>query len=280
MLSLRTNVASLNAQNNLNSTQSQLSVSMARLSSGFRITRSGDDAAGLAISSSLDAQVASFAQAALNANDGLSLVQTSEAALNNVSSILTRIRQLAMQSASDGVSDADRVAYIQNESDALTAEIDRTAASAKYNGTLLIAGGTAANLDFQVGIDGTVNSRISVATGDATVATLLTGWATGAAGTLTTKAGAQGALATIDAAIQNISSVRAQFGAAGNRFQAALSNIQSFSEQISAANSRIKDVDVAAETSALARTQILSQAGISVLAQANQMPQLALKLLQ
>jgi flagellin len=276
MLSLRTNVASLNAQNNLSQTQSQLATSMARLSSGFRITKSGDDAAGLAISSSLDAQIASFTQAGLNANDGLSLVQTGEAALNNVSSILSRLRQLAMQSASDGVSNADRTAYIQTEATALVSEIDRMAAATTYNGTALI-NGTVSTLDFQVGVDGTVNSRISVSTGDATATTLL---GAGFAATLATKAGAQGALAAVDTAIQTVSSLRAQFGAAGNRFQAAVANIQSFSEALSAANSRIRDVDVAAETSALARSQILSQAGISVLAQANQMPQLALKLLQ
>lgn len=279
MLSLRTNVASLNAQDNLSRTQSQLETSMARLSSGFRITKSGDDAAGLAISGSLDAQIASFSQAALNANDGLSMAQTAESALSNAGTILTRLRQLAMQSASDGVSNSDRVNYIQKESDALTAELDRMAASTKYNGTALIAGGTASTLDFQVGIDGTSNSKISASTGDATVATLLTGWTTGATGTLATKAGAQGALATIDTAIQNVSSLRATFGAAGNRFQAAINNIQSFSEALSAANSRIKDVDVASESANLARTQILAQAGVSVLAQANQAPQLALKLL-
>jgi len=283
MLSLRTNVASLDAQNNLARTQTALDTSMARLSSGLRITKSGDDAAGLAISTSLDAQIASYSQASLNANDGLSLVQTGEAALNNVADILTRLRQLAMQSASDGVSDSDRVNYIQKESDALTAELDRTAYAAVYNGVHLLDGTQTTALDFQVGISNdTVNGsgKISVNAGNTLVATMLTGWATGGTGTLTTKAGAQGALATIDAALQSVATTRADFGAAGNRFQAAIDNISSFSEQLSAANSRIRDVDVASETSALSRSQILSQAGISVLAQANQLPQLALKLLQ
>jgi len=273
-LSLRTNVASLNAQRNLYQTQVAADSSMSRLSSGFRITKAGDDAAGLGISVNLESQIRSYNQAVRNANDGLSMIQTGEAALNNVSNILSRLRELAMQSASDGIGTNER-GYIQKETDALVAEITRNASATEYNGQKLLDGSAAA-LDFQVGIRNVVaNDRISFTTVDATAATLGV-----TALSLATKAAAQAALGTLDTALQTVSSARADFGAAGNRFEMAITNIQTFAESLSAANSRIRDVDVAEETSRLARTQILTQAGISVLAQANQTPQMALKLLQ
>jgi flagellin len=483
-LSIRTNVASLNAQRNLFATQLSLDSSLSRLSSGFRITKAGDDAAGLGISTKLESQIRSYGQATRNANDGLSVVQASEAALNEQANILTRLRELAMQSGSDGVGNSER-RYIDTEGQKLLAELQRISQVTEYNGTKLLDG-SAATLDFQVGIAATGNDRISLntlnattagATGtvtgpasaapspfvvlsfvgisakafndnmllsnqtiaqsqmvasvalfqargifvpadneyaNATRATFLTGYlaaggtpgseaitgapnlaqaaglalvtatkaggigsGTGsaqlaqayqafaasmvahngnaglawgdavtaagggnignAAGTaaatlfaaayedtglnytgfatlgsaattaglaalgqqyvpgavtpsssgglgvaglsLTTKASSLSALASIDSALATISSNRATLGAAGNRLQSAISNIQSFSESLSAANSRIKDVDVAEETSRMSRSQILMQAGISVLAQANQMPQMALKLL-
>ncbi len=270
-MSIRTNVASLDAQRNLSQTQLSLDQSMARLSSGYRITQAGDDAAGLGISTKLQAQIQSYNQAVRNANDGLSVIQTTEASLNQDSNILTRLRELAMESASDGIGDTER-GYIQTEVNGLVAEIDRTAAVTKFNGTSLLSGST--TLDFQVGIDGTTNDVISFQTIAAASSDL------GVSGlTMNTQATAQAALSTIDAAITAVSTSRATLGAAGNRFQSAISNIQAFSESLSAANSRIMDVDVAEETSAMARAQILQQAGVSVLAQANQMPQLALKLL-
>ncbi len=272
-LSIRTNVASLNAQRNLSSTQNALESSMSRLSSGFRITKAGDDAAGLGISTKLEAQIRSYNQAVRNANDGVSVIDTSEAALDETSNILTRLRELAMQSASDGIGNTER-GYIQTEAAGLTAEIDRIAAVTKFNGTQLLSG-AALTLDFQVGVDGTTNDIISFATISVTATSL------NVAGLdLSVKANATAALSTLDAALVAVSTNRATLGAAGNRFQSAIADIQSFSEALSAANSRIKDVDVAEETSALAREQILQQAGVSVLSQANQMPQLALKLLQ
>src|SRR5512133_2531564 len=272
-MSIRTNVASLNAQRNLTSTQNSLDSSLAKLSSGFRITKAGDDAAGLGISTKLEAQIRSYNQAIRNANDGISVIQTTEAALNETSNILTRLRELAMQSASDGIGDTER-GYIQTEADGLVSEIDRMAQVTKFNGTSLLDG-SATTLDFQVGVDGTSNDKISFDTIDATAATLL------GASTLDVndKTAAATALSTIDAAITAVSTSRATLGAAGNRFQSAVNAIQSFAESLSAANSRIRDVDVAEETSSMARSQILQQAGVSVLAQANQMPQLALKLL-
>ncbi|MFY3745111.1 flagellin [Anaeromyxobacter sp. Red801] len=275
-LSIRTNLASLDAQRNLSATQTALESSMSRLSSGYRITRAGDDAAGLAISTKLEAQIRSYNQAARNANDGLSVIQTTEAALNETSNVLSRLRELAMQAASDGIGSAER-GYVQAEADQLRAEIDRIAVVTKYDGTPLLDG-TGSALGFQVGVerDASGGDRIGFSTLDATAAALGLD-----ASTLdfTTAAGARDALSTLDAAIETISRSRADLGAVGNRFQSTIANIQAFAEALSAANSRIRDADVAEETSRLARANILQQAGVAVLAQANQAPQLALKLL-
>ena len=274
-MSIRTNVASLNAQRNLYTTQSQLDSSLSKLSSGFRITKAGDDAAGLGISSKLESQIRSYGQAVRNANDGLSVIQSTESALNESSSILTRLRELAMQSASDGIGDTER-GYVQKEATALVDELERIAQVSEYNGTKLLNGASASGLDFQVGLGATLNDKINFNTIDATT----TASGLGVTGlSLASKASATSVLATIDAALAKVSDARATLGANGNRLQSAINNIQAFSESLSAANSRIKDVDVAEETSRMARSQILSQAGVSVLAQANQMPQLALKLL-
>ncbi len=284
-LSIRTNVGSLNAQNNLNKTQNLLDSSMSKLSSGMRITKAGDDAAGLGISVNLEAQIRSYNQAARNANDGLSMIQTAEAALNSTTNILTRLRELAMQAASDGVGSTDRV-NIQAEVTQLVSELDRNATAAEYNGTKLL-NTTSTSLDFQVGIRNVAaNDRISVSTVDVTASTLglvnLGGFGAitnNFADATSGKINAQAALSTIDTALNSISAKRATFGAVGNRFDSVIQNIQTFAEQLSAANSRIRDVDVAQETSNLSRAQILAQAGISVLGQANQLPQMALKLL-
>lgn len=272
-MSIRTNVSSLNAQRNMYQTQNQLDSSLSRLSSGYRITKAGDDAAGLGISVNLEAQIRSYNQGARNANDGISLIQTAEAALNEQSNMVTRLRELAMQSASDGIGNTER-GYIQNEVDEQVAEIERVAQATEFNGQKLLDG-SATTLDFQVGIRNVAaNDRISVTTVDATTATLAIDTLD-----LSTKAGAQAALSTLDTALQTLSSARATLGAAGNRFTSAVASIQASSESLSAANSRIRDVDVAEETSRMARSQVLMQAGVSVLSQANQMPQVALKLL-
>ncbi len=276
-MSIRTNVASLNAQRNLSSTQTALDTSMARLSSGYRITKAGDDAAGLGISTKLEAQIRSYNQAVRNANDGISVIQTTEAALNNTANILTRLRELAMQSASDGIGDSER-AYIDKEATKLQNEIDRIAQTTKFNGASLLDG-TGTTLDFHVGVEGTSNDVISFTTLDATTSTLFGTNSSQTSLDLSTKDGSVSALDVIDGALSEVSKARSELGAAGNRLTAAISTIQSFTEQLSAANSRIKDVDVAEETSAMARSNILQQAGVSVLAQANQTPQLALKLL-
>lgn len=271
-MSIRTNVSSLNAQRNMYQTQQTLDSSLSRLSSGYRITKAGDDAAGLGISVNLEAQIRSYNQAVRNANDGVSVVQTAEAALNSQTNTLSRLRELAMQSASDGIGNTER-GFIQSEVVQQVAEIERIAQSTEFNGTKLLNAVVA--LDFQVGIRNVAaNDRISVSTVDATSTAL------GVNGLdLSTKALAQAALTTIDTAIETVSTARATLGAAGNRFGATVATVQAASESLSAANSRIRDVDVAEETSSLARSQVLAQAGVSVLAQANQMPQMALKLL-
>lgn len=273
-LSLRTNVASLNAQRNLFVSQSSLDQSMSRLSSGMRITSASDDAAGLGISVRLEAQISSYNQAARNAQDGQSLIQTGEAALNTASTILGRIRELAMQAATDTVGSTERT-YLNNEKNQLISELDRNAATAKFNGVSLLSS-TITSLNFQVGIGNSTSDSITVSTVDATSGA---GGLNVAALDLTSQTAAQAALNTIDTALDAVSSKRATFGAIGNRLSMTLQNIKSFSESLSQANSRIRDVDVAEETARLARSQILVQAGVSVLAQANAMPQVALKLL-
>ncbi len=277
-MSIRTNIASLDAQRNLFTTQSDIDSSLSKLSSGYRITKAGDDAAGLGISVNLEAQIQSYDQAARNAQDGVSVIQTAEGALNEVSNIVTRMRELAMESASAGVSDTERT-YIQKESDALKTEIDRIASATEYNGQALL--NSAGNvLTFQIGIRNVAaNDRISVTTVDVSLSALGANGAFSAL-SLSTQASSQSALALIDSALQVISGARANLGAAGNRLTNVIAQIQSASENLSAANSRIRDVDVAEESSKLSRAQILMQAGVSVLAQANQVPQLALKLLQ
>lgn len=251
-----------------------MSASMARLSSGRRITRAGDDAAGLAIASNLNAQIRSYNQASRNAADAVSLIQTAEGSLQETTNILTRLRELAMQSASSGIGNTER-SYLQNEVGQLVLEIDRIARSTEYNGVKLVDGNIS-TLSFQVGIRNDPSAdRINVLTVDATAATL--GVATLQ---LASAPGAQAALETIDVAIERVSAARATLGAAGNRFEGVSNTIRIASENLSVAHSRIMDVDVAAEVSALSRAQILSQASIAVLAQTNRMRQLMLRLLE
>lgn len=267
-----TNTSSLNAQRNLTKTQNALGTSMSRLSSGMRINRAADDAAGLAISENMRADIRSMGQAERNANDGVSLLQTAEGGMNEVSGILTRMRELAMQSSTDTVGNTER-GYAQQEFAALSAEITRISEVTNFNGTKLLDG-SASSIQFQVGVDNTTNDSLtaSIAAMDAT--TLGVG-----AIDISTKAGAQGALGTIDTAIQNVSGARAGIGALENRLQVTISNLGTARENTSAANSRIRDADIAEESAGLTRSNILMQAGVSVLAQANQLPSMALSLL-
>jgi flagellin len=273
VMSIRTNVASLNAQKNLAQTQMQLDSSLNKLSSGYRITRASDDAAGLGVSTNLTAQVRSYNQAARNAADGLSVTQTAESALNEVANILTRMRELAIQSSSDGIGANER-GYIQEEVDNLVEELDRIDAVTEFNGQTLFGG---AALEFQVGIRGTADDFLTVDMS----ATAVDSTSLGVDGVdlSVDAATSRATLTDIDTALNSVSSFRSELGAVANRLTSVISTIQTASESMAASNSRIKDVDVAEETSNMSRSQVLMQAGVSVLAQANQAPQLALKLL-
>jgi flagellin len=278
MMTINTNIAAINAQRNLSATQGRLEANFGRLSTGLRINRASDDAAGLAISERLKAQIRSMSQAERNGNDGISLLQTAEGAMNETTGIITRIRELAMQSA-NGTLGATERQYIEDEKDALLAEIDRIASSTEFNGTPLLNGGAAGTtFSFQIGTNGTAADRIDVTISDMTTASL----AAGALATidLTTQAGAQAALTTLDTAMDDVSTARAALGTAQNRLQITVANLGNARENLSAANSRIRDVDVAAETAEMTRNNILTQSGVAVLAQANQLPTMALKLLQ
>jgi flagellin len=272
-LVINTNVASLNAQRNLNSTQLMMAKSMERLSSGLRINRAGDDAAGLAISQNMQANIRSMNQAVRNANDGISLVQTAEGALNESSNILQRMRELATQAA-NGVLSTSQRANIQVEFSNLQQEIDRIAAVTDFNGTKLLDGSLSTGTTLQIGIGTSANDTLSVSIGNANTSTLSV-----SANFVSTQGAAQSALSAIDSAIQSVSTARGNLGAVQNRLQSTINNLQVAVENTSAANSRIVDVDVAAETANMTKAQILAQAGVSVLSQANQSPQLALKLL-
>jgi flagellin len=273
-LFINTNVASESAQKNLGANQAKLQVSFARLSSGLRINSAKDDAAGLAISESLKSQIRSFNVAERNASDGISMAQTAEGALGEVHDILGRMRELATQAANGSLTDTDR-GFLQTEFSSLQSEITRIQGSAKFNGRALV-GSTATSITLQVGLDNTSSDQISVTLGGVSLSTIA-GASTSLSGTGAT--GALNALSTIDDAIGNVSTARATFGAAMNRLETAQSSIQTMRLNLSAANSRIRDVDVASETAALSRNQVLTQAGVSVLAQANQLPQLAFGLL-
>ena len=278
-LVINTNVASLNAQRNLSNTQGALAKNLSHLSSGLRISSASDDAAGLAISENLKAQIRSVSQASRNASDGVSLSQVAEGALEQVGNLLTRMRELAVEGA-NGTVDTNSSAYINNEFKSLTSEIDRIANVTAFNGTTLLAGGAiSTGVTIQVGINNTSNDVITVAiSGVASTAIGSTGFISGQ--NLNTQLAAQTSLAVIDVAISQVSSIRASLGALQNRFGVTTSNLASLGQNLSAANSRIRDVDVASETADLTRNQILEQAGVAVLAQANQLPSAALSLLK
>jgi flagellin len=272
-LYVRTNVASLEAQRHLGNTQKEQAHSFQRLSSGYRINTAADDAAGLGISESMNAQVRSYMVAERNANDGISMAETADGAAGQISGILTRMRELAVQSSNGSLQAGDRT-NLNTEFTGLSAEIDRISQVTKFNGVSLLSGAAAA-VNFQVGIGTTANDQVSVTFGGVTATTL--GVNTSAVDTV---ANAQAAITAIDNAISTLSTTREGFGSGINRMQASISNIQSMRTNLSAAYSRVKDVDVAEETASLARSQVLAQAGVSVLAQANQSPQLALTLLR
>jgi flagellin len=270
--SVVTNVASLGAQRNLARTQESLTKNMARLSSGLRINSASDDAAGLGISEKLRAQTRGLAQAERNAMDGVSLLQTAEGSLNEVSGILTRMRELALSASTDTNSTEQR-GYLATEFTALSDELTRLTQTTEFNGIKLLDG-TADALQIQVGLNNDdAEDRIAISIGATDAATL------GLNVDISDKATAQAALATIDTAIDTVSQQRSGLGSLQNRMQITIQNLSSSRENLAAADMRIRDVDVAEETAAMTRNSILMQAGASVLAQANQAPQIALSLL-
>ncbi len=273
-LRVNTNIASLNAQRALARTTERLQSNFRRLSTGLRIATAADDAAGLAISERFRAQVRSTEQAIRNAQDGISLTQTGEGALNEVSSILIRLRELAVQANNATVSGQDRNTLNQEFRDLIN-EVDRIARSTTFNSVNLLDG-SGSTLVFQVGIGTTIGIDTILLTLSNTLSSTL--------GLVSIDVGATGsptsAITAIDSAINTVARVRGSFGAVQNRLNATVQNLRIQSENLSAAESRVRDVDVAAETAELTRNSILQQAAIAVLSQANVQPQIALQLLQ
>lgn len=272
MLTINTNISSLASQKNLSANQKSLMGSFNKLSSGLRVVTAADDAAGLAISESMQSQIRSYTVAERNANDAISMAQTAEGALGEVHGVLGRMRELAMEASNGVLSSTDR-GYLNTEFSALKSEITRIQDSSKFNNVKLVDT-TAASVTFQVGLANTAADKITLTFGGVGLTTLL---ATASAVSSVTTALA--ALGNIDSAITTVSTARSKFGSAMNRMEVATGNIQTMRLNLSAANSRIRDVDVASETAQLSRNQVLTQAGVSVLAQANQLPQLAFGLL-
>lgn len=276
-ISVVTNVASIRSQRNLAKVTLSTSQNIERLSSGLRINRAGDDAARSAISSQMSALQLGLKQADRNANDNISLVQTAEGALNEVGGIVTRMRELAVQSANEGTMDTTERGYLHQEFNLLRSELDRIVNVTEYNGQKLVDGsisGTANALDFQVGMNNTANDRISMSLAN----TSSTGLSIDT-DSLASATGAQAAITALDTALATINTERATLGATQNRLQMTISNLGNMYENMAASNSRLKDVDVAEESAAFSRNQIISQAATSMLAQANQLPQSALSLI-
>ena len=274
-LRIATNVQSLNAQKNLYSTGNEISTAMARLSSGYRINKASDDAAGLAISESLKAQMRGFTQANRNANDGISMVQVAEGGLGETTNMLVRLRELSIQAASDTVGNRER-GMIDIEYQQLKEEIERVSQTTQFNGTPLL-NGMGGVLDFQIGnYNDPLNDRISFSAQDKNSGVMALGIQE--IGALT-KLDAQQSLTFIDEALNSVSGMRADLGALQGRLQTTSSILMTSNENFAAANSRIRDADIAAESSNLAKNNILQQAATAVLQQANQSQALALKLL-
>lgn len=272
---ISTNVAAINAQRTMTTSQRDMSKALAQMSSGSRINKAADDAAGLAISENLKSQMRSLSQAGRNANDGISMVQTAEGGLAEVSNILTRMRELGVQSASDTIGEKER-GFLDKEVQQLKQEMQRITQTTRF-GTQKLLDGTGVKLDFQVGINNDDDAdRISyhAKDTDATIDTL------GVAGfDFSSKDGAKSALGVIDEAQSMVNGYRAGLGALQNRLQSTVDNLGVQNENISAANSRIRDTDVAAASADLTRSNILLNANTSVLAQANAMPNAAMKLI-
>jgi flagellin len=272
-LNIQTNVASLQAGQAVTRNQKALMGSFNKLSSGFRVNTAADDAAGLAISESMKSQIRSFTVAERNAADGISMAQTAEGALGEVHNVMGRMRELAMQASNGSLSETDR-GFINTEFGLLGSEISRIQGSTKFNGNSLISSDAQTAVTFQVGLNDTANDKITVNFNGLDLSGVTGAGVGGADAT-----NALAALSAIDQGISDVSAARSNFGANMNKLDVATNNIQTMRQNLTAANSRIRDVDVAEESSTMAKNQVLSQASISVLAQANQLPQLAFGLI-
>lgn len=274
---INTNLNSLTAQRNTSTSQSSLATSMQRLSSGLRVNSAKDDAAGLAIAERMNSQVRGMNVAVRNANDGISLAQTAEGALGQVGNSLQRMRELAVQARNATNNDSDK-ASLQKEFSSLQSEIDRVIGGTTFNGSSILT--STATQTFQIGANVTADDIIDVAGTDLSSGTSVSAAISSAITLSTTSAAIGSAIEAIDKAINEVNAKRADFGAIQNRFDSVISNLQVSVENQTAARSRIMDTDFAAETANLSRSQILQQAGNAMIAQANQMPQQVLSLLQ
>lgn len=278
MAVINSNLLSLTTQNNLNKSQSALGTAIERLSSGLRINSSKDDAAGQAIANRMNSQIKGMTQAARNANDGISLVQTAEGNLNEINSNLQRIRELAVQAANDTNGTTD-YASVSTEITQRLSEIDRIAGAANFNGKKLLDGTQTASLNIQVGAGTGGDDNIAITTG-ALINAKATSLDSGLTGTITNNSTAKAFITAADNAISKIDTARSNMGAIQNRFESTINNLNNSINNLSAAQSRIQDADYATEVSNMSRAQILQQAGTSVLSQANQVPQAMLSLLR
>ena len=272
-IDVKTNTSALTALNALNRTSRALTRNFEKISTGLRIARAADDAAGLGVSESLKADHHSADVAARNVNDGISTIGVAEGAASEVGNILTRLRELAIQSSSETLANGER-SYIQDETGQLISEVARIASVTEFNGVKL-TDGSITSMDVQAGIQNTTNDRISILLGDLTTTGLnITGL------NLDTASNAQAAIDVIDTAISSVSQTRSLFGAVENRLNSSLNNLESFSEATKTAESRIRDADFGQETASLSQNQILQQAGVSILSQAKGLSSAALTLLQ
>jgi flagellin len=276
---INTNLISLNAQRNLSSTNSALATAIQRLSSGLRVNSAKDDAAGLAIAERMSSQVRGMNVAIRNANDGISLAQTADGALSQITEMAQRMRELAVQSMNATNSTSDRT-KLDTEYQQLASEMSRTLNNTAFNGTSILANTSASTLTFQIGAGTTSNDQISIATANLSSNSTMQAVLSSSNGGILSVSSASAAVTNIDTLLETVNTERAVYGAAQNRLSATIATLQVAVESQSAARSRIMDADFAAETANLTRAQVLQQAGTAMLAQANQVPNGVLKLLQ
>jgi flagellin len=273
-LTVNTNLAAMRASNALNKTQAGLSHTLAKISSGLRVTKAADDAAGSAVAANLHTVARSGKQAIRNANDGISIIQTAEGATKEVLNILDRMRELAVQSASETLADDERT-YIDDEFEQLSAEVERISAATEFN-DLKLADGSKTSLSVQVGVTSGSESQLTITLGDLSVSNLKVDTTTISLALATT---ARTAIDTIDTAIDSVNSIRAGYGAVQNRIDSSIANMVTYVESLSAAESQIMDTDYAQETAEMTRLQVMQQAGTAALAQARTINQSVISLL-